>query len=404
MISLRHAALALACTALAAALAFALGVLAPDLSWPAAAAFAGLAVLAYALTLLALAGRRAVDELRHEAAGLRDTLEALHRRQDAIDRELGRARDEARQIFQALADAGHAGGGLRQVMGEVRVLQRLVEQLREQRQQPAAPAVPGAAAAAESPLTAPAVAAAPALPTLEVVREALSAGRVDLVLQPIVALPQRHRRFYECFSRMRDGDGRLVRPEQYLDIAAAEGLLPAIDNLLLFRCIQMIRRARQRSAGVGFFCNISQHSLADRDFLRDFADFLDQNRDLASSLVLEMAQDSLDLGDRDLAAQMDRLAGYGLRFSIDHVTALPLDAERLAQRHVRFVKLSADRLIVPADDAPSPAVLRDALAQHGIALIADRIETERQLVELLEFDIPYGQGYLFGEPRPAPEI
>ena len=38
---------------------------------------------------------------------------------------------------------------------------------------------------------------------LEIARQALRDDRIDLVLQPIVLLPQRKRRYYECFSRLR---------------------------------------------------------------------------------------------------------------------------------------------------------------------------------------------------------
>jgi cyclic-di-GMP phosphodiesterase TipF (flagellum assembly factor) len=39
----------------------------------------------------------------------------------------------------------------------------------------------------------------------------------------------------------------------------------------------------------------------------------------------------------------------------------------------------------------------------GIDLIVEKIETEQMLVELLEYSIDFGQGYLFGEPRLSKE-
>jgi cyclic-di-GMP phosphodiesterase TipF (flagellum assembly factor) len=34
-------------------------------------------------------------------------------------------------------------------------------------------------------------------------------------------------------------------------------------------------------------------------------------------------------------------------------------------------------------------------------LIVEKIETEEMLLDLLELKIDFGQGYLFGEPRPT---
>jgi cyclic-di-GMP phosphodiesterase TipF (flagellum assembly factor) len=72
---------------------------------------------------------------------------------------------------------------------------------------------------------------------LEIVREGLRNNRVDLFVQPVVSLPQRKHRHYECFSRIRAADGAMITPEQYLAIAEREGLIGAIDNMLLFRSL-----------------------------------------------------------------------------------------------------------------------------------------------------------------------
>ena len=368
---------------------------------------------------LILAGRRPDPEpqLRQAIVSLDERVEQLAAKQDKIARELVQARGEARQIFEALAEAGRAGGGLGDVVAEVRVLRRLVEQLREAQEAappvlaasvpivPAAAAGPAPAARTAKPVK-PAAAPAPRS-MLDVVQDALASGRIDLVLQPIVSLPQRRRQFYECFSRIRDDAGQTILPEQYLDTAASIGLLPAIDNLLLFRCIQMIRRARPPNTGIGFFCNISSHSLADRDFLRDVLEFLGDNRDLAENIILETAQASLDFESAGLKLQMDRLAEIGVRFSLDFVMELPLDYARLADWHVRFVKVPAGRFAETDPQGPwegSLFQLRRMLGLHGIELIVEKIETDQQLLELLEFNIAFGQGYLFGEPKPAPEF
>src|SRR3546814_12241406 len=62
---------------------------------------------------------------------------------------------------------------------------------------------------------------------LEIARQALRDDRIDLVLQPIVLLPQRKRRYYECFSRLRTADGYMTLPEQYIAVSTREGLVTA---------------------------------------------------------------------------------------------------------------------------------------------------------------------------------
>ena len=43
---------------------------------------------------------------------------------------------------------------------------------------------------------------------------------------------------------------------------------------------------------------------------------------------------------------------------------------------------------------------KGALDRHAMDLIVEKIESEEMLLDLLELKVDFGQGYLFGEPRP----
>jgi len=239
---------------------------------------------------------------------------------------------------------------------------------------------------------------------LDLLRDGLRENRVEIALQPIVSLPQRKRRFFECYSRVKAADGRMLVPEQYLDIAERHGLVTAIDNMLLFRCIQMLRRLRKANASVGFFLNISQRTLADRDFFREFINLMSQNAELAPAIIFEFSQRAWDSADATLYRDLDRLAQLGYRFSLDKITNLDIDIQALSSRHFRFVKIEAARLAQAAASGAmgdDPRGFKRLLDSYAIDLIVDRIESEPMLLELLELSIDFGQGYLFGEPRIA---
>jgi cyclic-di-GMP phosphodiesterase, flagellum assembly factor TipF len=246
---------------------------------------------------------------------------------------------------------------------------------------------------------------------LDTVREALSDNRVDLYLQPVVSLPQRRTVFYESFSRLRDGSGRVMMPAEYLSVAEPEGLVSAIDNLLLFRCVQIVRRLAKKDRKVGIFCNIALGSLGDESFFPQFLEFLSENRDMAGALIFELGQAAFDRRGSTEARNMAKLADLGFRFSLDKVGNLGLDFQDLARADVGFVKIAAPLLIEQLEDDGGRLTLRSipeieaadfaALARrHGVELVAEKVESERQVVDILDLDIGLGQGHLFGEPRP----
>ncbi len=237
---------------------------------------------------------------------------------------------------------------------------------------------------------------------LRILREGLRLDRVDVYLQPVVSLPQRKTRYYECFTRIRDDEGAVLLPDQYIELARREGLVTAIDNMQLFRCVQLIRRTQKRKFNTLFFCNISHDSLADAEFFDDFIDFVAENDDLSSMLVFEFRQADIQDADGDLLRKLGRLADLGFRFSLDGVTHFNMNFTALATAEFRFLRLDAALLLDQLGQDDSEVDVRDLkrrLDREGIDLIVQKIEKEEDLRELLDFNIDFGQGYLFGEPR-----
>src|SRR5262249_51635256 len=132
-------------------------------------------------------------------------------------------------------------------------------------------------------------------------------------------------------------------------------------------------------------------------------DFLEANRALAPSFVLEFKQSTFRRLGQTETEHLASLAQRGYRFSIDHVTDLRFEPRELADRGVRFIKVPAALLLDPKLNSTSdihPSDLSDLLGRFGIDLIAEKIEGERAVVDLLDFDGRFGGGFLFAPPRP----
>jgi cyclic-di-GMP phosphodiesterase TipF (flagellum assembly factor) len=378
---------------------------------------------------------------QEEEGRIADALQSLRLEQDEAMREMAAAREQVsglqHGLERALAGGGMKGGGhdVDSVIAEVKVLQSLVERLSDRTTIETGDAAPEDAAetgAAEvgdpAPGDAPPPAALPvplngtrgvpaALPVaagpaaagilddariLDIVRDGLQSNRIDLVLQPVVSLPQRRLKFYEAFTRIRDADGAVLMPQQYIAIAEREGLITAIDNMLLFRCVQLVRKSQRLNQNIGFFCNFSAHSLTDGHFFDNFVEFMRDNRALAPNLIFEFPQSAIVNRDAEMEAQLKHLASLGFRFSMDQVASLNLDYDDLMAQHFKYIKVEAGTLLAELISPTTGIAIEDikrVFDRHGMDLIVEKIETEPALIELLDFRIDFGQGYLFGEPR-----
>ena len=232
----------------------------------------------------------------------------------------------------------------------------------------------------------------------QMIREAIAGNRIDIYLQPIVTLPQRKVRYYEALARMRMPDDRLLTAAEFLPQAEEAGLMPSIDYLITGRCVRVLRRLGAKNPNVGIFCNLSPATLSDRDGINQIVDFAEANRVLASTLIFELPYQAVHHAGAQENEALARLTDLGFKLSLDHVPDLRFDARELADHRCGFIKIGASVLLDRNSQAAAdihPADIAGLLSRNGVELIAEKIETEENVVDLLDFDLKFGQGNLF---------
>jgi cyclic-di-GMP phosphodiesterase TipF (flagellum assembly factor) len=140
----------------------------------------------------------------------------------------------------------------------------------------------------------------------------------------------------------------------------------------------------------------------DVEFFPKFHDNMAANKDLAGLIIFEFAQDAVlksgPAGEKNLA----RLAELGFTLSMDHVRTLSLDFVRLKGLGFRHLKVRAETMVEGMSGAGAAVAAEDfkkLLSRHGLNLIAERVEDEKTVLQLLDYAVDFAQGYLFGEPR-----
>ncbi len=320
---------------------------------------------------------------------------------------LARVRHDLATLRHQTFEHAPAPDSQQHVAAELRMLQQLLMQVIERRAVPVVPRTTESPALRLVRETETALADLPEMPLsqnnmLEIMRSALEDSRIDLHLQPMVKLPNRRVTHYEAFSRVRDEDGKVIFPQDYLRPAETAGLIGTLDNLLLFRCITLIRNLGPRKLGTKIFVNLALGSLRDSEFLGDFAYFMSKNEELAARLVFEIAAPDLVALDGGVFAQLAQLAKSGFGFSIDLGETIDLPDDLWRALNINYVKVRANCLAAEHNSFAFDR-LRAQLRQHKAALIATHIEEERNVIDVLDIGVDFGQGYLFGKPRLARE-
>src|SRR5207244_4420697 len=172
-----------------------------------------------------------------------------------------------------------------------------------------------------------------------------------------------------------DDDPHRERPlcaaVNFIAVAEAAGRIGRIDHTVMLKCVQVLRRLMVRNKDIGIFCNVAAATLGNPTSFAQCLDFLEANRALAPSFVLEFKQATFrNLGPTE-TEHLAALAQRGYRFSIDHVTHLRIEPRELADRGVRFIKVPAALLLDHKHSSASdihPSDLSDLLGRLGLDL------------------------------------
>ncbi|AWN48814.1 diguanylate phosphodiesterase [Methylobacterium terrae] len=226
---------------------------------------------------------------------------------------------------------------------------------------------------------------------------ALSQG-LEVHLQPIVSLPQRKVAFYEALARLRVGDA-LLAPSDFLRVLERHGRTTELDRLMLARVTAIGQHLANRGSETPVAYALSPGSLFEPGFLRAVCRLIDLHPELAGRLILALPQRSWRSLDAEqssaLAALRERIG-----LAVDRVTEPRLDAAALSVRGASYAKVDVETLL-----GEHGAALAHTLARAGIRLVAEGVEREADVPDLIDLDLPLAQGSVFSPPRVVrPEV
>lgn len=224
---------------------------------------------------------------------------------------------------------------------------------------------------------------------------------LEVHLQPVVSLPQRKVISYEAVARLRL-DGELLEPDRFLPVLERHGRTTDLDRRMLQKVATIGRHLGGRGSDAAVAYALSPFSLFEPDFLRSLSRLVGDEPGFAGRLVVSLPQASWRSLDAEQAGALAALRGR-LGFTLDRPVDLRFDPLALADRGIGQVKIPAEMILRPGKNGTMPDIaLEDlvaSLGRAGIRFVADRVEHEADVPDLLDLGVPMAQGTLFAPAR-----
>ncbi len=238
--------------------------------------------------------------------------------------------------------------------------------------------------------------------------QALEEDRLTLAYQPICPISSPYcddsPELIELLVRLREPDGRLVMPGEFLPAAERYGLAPQVDRWVLRNAVEWLVKLRE--AGNELPCcaiNLSGNTIGDQDYLV-YAVRVIRDSGLPGDRVLFEITETAAIANLQMALRsIEALGALGCRFALDDFGAGLSSFGYLKSLPVELLKIDG-AFTRELDSDPRSIALVRAINEMGQVLgkrtVAECVETQRDLATLSAIGVDFVQGYLLGRPKP----
>jgi diguanylate cyclase (GGDEF)-like protein len=231
--------------------------------------------------------------------------------------------------------------------------------------------------------------------------QAIAAGELFLVFQPIVTLEDQRIAGFEALLRWRHPEMGLVSPAEFIPVAEESGLILDIGRWVIDEACRVAALWPER---VVVSVNISGRQFADSHLYDCIEEALTRHRISPPRLMVELTESILIEHDEDVWDVLLRLRKLGVVISLDDFGTGYASLGYL--RRFAFDRLKIDQSFVRSSESdPSSLAIVSAICSLakslGLKIVAEGIETQDHCDLVRAAGCHYGQGYLFDRPLSA---
>ena len=233
------------------------------------------------------------------------------------------------------------------------------------------------------------------------VRDALEHDRIFFNLQPQYDMSHRLRGF-ETLARMKDGEGNLINPDEFIPAAERLGLISDIDRAVHKKVASFFSRLIKKSgADITLSINVSAKHLMRNDFIEEMRDFLENSGISVYQIEVEITEsvfiDSVEKAARCLSDLKDlgvkiAIDDFGTGYSsLSYLNSFPSDILKIDKSFI-------DEMNTNETSQRYVKAIISLAHVMDLEVVAEGVEEPEQLETLRDINCDYIQGFLWGRP------
>ena len=241
----------------------------------------------------------------------------------------------------------------------------------------------------------------------EKIMKALDEDRVEVFFQPIYSIKEQAFTSAEALVRIRNTDGSLLSPGQFIPIAEENGLITVLGERVFEKVCEFLQNNSPKQLGIHYIeVNLSviqcqQRFLADR-----YMEIMKKYGTESWYINLEITETGSVSAKNTLLDNMNKLIDKGVSFSLDDFGNGQSNLDYMIDMPVAIMKLDMNMTQAYFKDLKAKFVVKaivNLAHELDLFVVAEGVETKEQLEEMAALNVDYIQGYYFSKPLPADE-
>ena len=226
------------------------------------------------------------------------------------------------------------------------------------------------------------------------VKKALDDGRIDIIAQPIIKLPQRQLRAHDVVPQLQAENGETIRSADFIPRKGGNAIIRQIDQLGFEHAFELAMNNEKEETQLLVHVPLSKASLGDNSIIEWIIARLDTSRTIATHISFSiMDRDWKELGKIE-TLNLEALVEKGASISIVDVSSLRMDFAELAKTGVSSVRADSTIFINEPEKYTDyhGSDVAPYISRFGIDLIISDVQSEQQILSLLEDGISLIEG------------
>jgi len=231
-------------------------------------------------------------------------------------------------------------------------------------------------------------------------QKAIDSGHLFLEFQPRYNLEEKRFTSVEALVRWMHPDWGVIAPNEFIPIAEETGLIIKLGEWVLREaCIQM--RSICRSNQIKLSVNISVLQIMSEDIVHSIMAVLKKERFDPKYLELEITESLFASSEEVMINFIKQIKEYGVQIALDDFGTGYSSISYLQKYDIDTVKLDKSFVSLLIEDGKTRTILHalvNLVKELGLVVVAEGIETSKQLKSLNDLYCDEAQGYYFSRP------